>query len=147
VAYHGMARDEWLAFARSGTRTGMVGVVRADGTPHVAPVWFLIDTADGVDRILFNTGANTVKGKALRRDRRFAMAVDHAEPPYSYAMFYATASIVDDPTEMLPWSVRIAARYMGEDRAEEYGRRNAVPGELLIVARITKVVANAEIAA
>jgi PPOX class probable F420-dependent enzyme len=143
---HRMPRDEWLRFASFGTRTGMVAVVRADGTPHVAPVWFLIEEADGVDRIVFNTGANTVKGKALRRDPRFAMAVDEPTPPYSYAMFYATASIVDDPAEMLPWSIRIGARYMGPDRGEEYGRRNAVPGELLIVAPITKVVAKADIA-
>ena len=146
MAYHRMSRDEWLPFAMSGTRTGKVAVVRADGTPHVAPIWFLLDSADGVDRLVFNTGANTVKGKALRRDPRFAMCVDLDEPPYSYAMFYATASIVADPAEMLPWSTRIGARYMGTERGEEFGRRNAAPGELLIIAPITKVVAEANIA-
>jgi PPOX class probable F420-dependent enzyme len=145
MAHHRMTRDEWLPFATAGTRTGKLAVVRADGSPHVAPVWFLIDTADGVDRIVFNTGANTVKGKALRRDPRFAMAVDESAPPYSYAMFYANASIVDDPAEMLPWSIRIGARYMGADRGEEFGRRNAVPGELLVIAPITKVVAEANL--
>ncbi len=145
--YHRMARDEWLPFVTAGTRTGKVAVVRADGSPHVAPVWFLVDTAGGVDRLVFNTGAKTLKGKALRRDPRFAMAVDDDRPPYSYVMFYAEATtIVDDPAEMLPWSVRIGARYMGEDRAEQFGARNAVPGELLIVAPITKVVAEADLA-
>ena len=33
---------------------------------------------------------------------------------------------------MLPHSIAIARRYTGEDRAEEYGRRNAVPGEYLV---------------
>ncbi len=144
--YHRMERSEWLPFARHGQRTGKVAVVRADGTPHVAPVWFLLDTADGVDRIIFNTGANTVKGKALRRDPRFAMCVDTDGPPYSYVMFYATASVVDDPAAMLPWSIRLGARYMGEERAAEYGRRNAVAGELLSVAPVTKVVAEADLA-
>jgi PPOX class probable F420-dependent enzyme len=145
--YHRMSRDEWLPFVLDGTRTGKLAVVRADGSPHVAPVWFVIDTSDGVDRLVFNTGANTVKGKALRRDPRFAMCVESDDPPYSYVMFYATASaIVDDPAESLPWSVRIGIRYMGEERGEEFGRRNAVAGELLIVAPITKVVAEANIA-
>lgn len=144
--YHRMERDEWLAFVLAGTRTGKVAVVRKDGSPHVAPVWFLLDTADGVDRIVFNTGERTLKGRALRRDPRFAMCVESDEPPFSYVMFYATATIIDDPVASLPWSVRIGARYMSEERAEEFGRRNAVPGELLIVAPITKVVAEADIA-
>ena len=58
--YHRMERDEWLPFVTAGTRTGKVAVVRADGSPHVAPVWFLLDTADGVDRLVFNTGAKTL---------------------------------------------------------------------------------------
>ena len=143
---HRMERDEWLEFVGRGTRTGKLAVVRKDGSPHVAPVWFVLDTTDGVDRLVFNTGENTVKGKALRRDPRFAMCVDIDQPPFSYVMFYATATIIDSPSESLPWSVRIGSRYMGEELGEEFGRRNAVPGELLIVAEITKVVAEANIA-
>lgn len=146
MAHHRMDRSEWLPFVSAGTRTGHLAVTRADGSPHVAPVWFVLDTATGVDRIVFNTGTNTVKGRALRRDPRFALSVDVQSPPYSFVMFYATASVVDDPVESLPWSVRIGARYMGEVKGEEFGRRNAVPGELLILGTITKVVAEANIA-
>lgn len=141
-----MERAEWLPFVMQGTRTGKLAVARKDGTPHVAPVWFLIDTQDGVDRIIFNTSSRTIKGKALLRDPRFALCVDDDSPPFSYVMFYASASIVDDVDEMLPWSVRLGARYMGEEHGEEFGRRNAAPGELLIVGEITKVVAEAGIA-
>jgi PPOX class probable F420-dependent enzyme len=145
MAWHRMEREEWLPFVSSGTRTGHLAVTRLDGSPHVAPVWFLLDSSTGVDRLVFNTGSTTVKGRALARDPRFAMSVDMAAPPYSFVLFYATASIVDDPVESLPWSVRIASRYMGEERGEEFGRRNAVPGELLVFGTITKVVAEAEI--
>jgi PPOX class probable F420-dependent enzyme len=140
-----MSREEWLPFVSSGTRTGHLAVTRADGSPHVAPVWFVVDSSGGVDRLVFNTGATTVKGRALLRDPRFAMSVDVPEPPYSFVLFYATASVVDDPVESLPWSVRIASRYMGEERGEDFGRRNAVPGELLVYGTITKVVAEADI--
>lgn len=143
---HRMERDEWLAFATHGTRTGKVATVRADGAPHVAPVWFLVDTSGGVDRIIFNTGANTLKGKALRRDPRFAMAVDDDTPPFSYAVFRATATITEEPAELLAWATRIGERYMGAERAEEFGRRNAVPGELLVIGTITNVAAEADLA-
>lgn len=141
-----MAREEWLAFVRHGTRTGKLATTRADGRPHVAPVWFLVDTDGGADHLVFNTGANTLKGKALRRDPRFALCVDNDDPPFSYVMFEAEATLSEDVDEMLPWATRIAARYMGEDLGEQFGRRNAVPGELLVRGRITKVVAHADLA-
>jgi PPOX class probable F420-dependent enzyme len=141
-----MTREQWREFAQQGTRTGKIATARANGQPHVAPVWFLLEERDGQDVIVFNTGAETLKGKALRRDPRFAMCVDWEEAPYSYVMFEAEAEIVEDPDELLASAIRIAARYMGEDKAEAIGKRNGVPGELLIRGRITKVVAHANLA-
>lgn len=141
-----MDRAEWLAFVMHGTRTGKLATVRKNGMAHVAPIWFLIDTVDGVDEIVFNTGADTLKGKALARDPRFAMVVDDERPPFSFVQFEAEARMVDDPDELLKWATRLGARYMGEEAGEAFGKRNAVPSELLIRARITKVVAQAEIA-
>jgi PPOX class probable F420-dependent enzyme len=153
---HHMERDEWLAFVMQGTRTGKLATVRKDGSPHVAPVWFLIDAAGGDgdrdggdgdgDYLVFTTGVDTVKGKALRRDPRVAMSVDLEEPPYSFVQISAEATISRDPDALLEWATRLAARYMGAKQADAYGKRNAVPEELLIRARITKVVALAEIA-
>lgn len=143
---HEMSRDEWREFVSAGTRTGKVGVVRADGSPHVTPIWFVLhETADG-DELIFNTGAETVKGRALRRDPRLSITVDDERPPFSYVHFTAEATLSDDLEEMLPWSIKIGGRYMGQDRAEEFGRRNAVEGELLVRAKITKVVAHANLA-
>jgi len=141
-----MERAEWLAFATHGTRTGKLATVRADGSPHVAPVWFVIDSSSDVDRIVFTTGSGTAKGKALQRDPRFAMCVDVDSPPFSYVVFHATAEISSSVEEMLPWAVRLGTRYMGAERGEAFGRRNAVPGELLVFGTITKVVAQANIA-
>jgi len=41
----------------------------------------------------------------------------------------------------------IAARYMGQERAEEFGKRNGVPGELVVRLRPTKVIAAFEMTA
>jgi PPOX class probable F420-dependent enzyme len=143
--YH-MQRDEWLGFVMHGTRTGKLATVRKDGSPHVAPVWFLVDSTDDGDFLVFTTGADTVKGYALKRDPRLSMVVDSEEPPFSFVQFQAEATISEDLDDMLGWATRLGARYMGGDKAEAFGRRNAVPGELLVRARITKVLALAEIA-
>jgi PPOX class probable F420-dependent enzyme len=143
--YH-MERDEWLAFVMHGTRTGKLAVVRKDGSPHVAPVWFLVDTTDEGDFLVFTSDGSSVKTHSLRRDPRIALVVDVDEPPYSFVQFRAEATISEDLDELREWATRLGGRYMGAERAEEFGNRNAVPGELLVRARITKVVAVAEIA-
>lgn len=141
-----MQTEEWRAFVRHGTRTGKLATVQANGQAHVAPVWFVFDTGADGDEIVFTTGANTVKGRALRRDPRFSLCVDDENPPYSFVLLQAEAVLSEDLDETRAAATRIAARYMGEDQAEAYGRRNAVPGELLVRATITKVVAQANIA-
>lgn len=141
-----MSRDEWWQFASEGTRTGMLGLVRANGAPIVTPVWFLLNEGPDGDELIFTTGTDTLKGKAIRRDGRLSLAVDDQKPPYSYVQFTAEAVLHHDYDEMLEWATRLGGRYMGEDQAEAYGKRNAVPEESLVRARITKVIARADIA-
>ena len=132
-----MTEEEWRAFVSDGTRTGKLSTVRADGSPHVAPVWFVLDGDD----LVFNTGKTSVKGRNLARDGRVALCVDDDRPPYSFAVLEGRARISEDPAELRHWAARIAARYMGEDRAEEFGERNGTPGELVVRVAIEKVVA------
>lgn len=141
-----MSREEWWDFASAGTRTGKVAVTRADGSPHVTPIWFVLNRAADGDELIFNTGAESVKGRALRRDPRLSLTVDDQVPPYSFVQFTAVASLHEDVDKMLPYSTAIGARYMGQDKAEAFGKRNAVPGEYLVRARITKVIALADLA-
>jgi len=132
-----MTEAEWRAFLSEGTRTGKLATTRADGRPHVAPVWFLLDGDD----LVLNTNEATVKGRTLARDGRAALCVDDDRAPYAFALAEGRATLGDDLAQVRHWATRIAARYMGEDRAEEYGARNGVPGELLVRIRIEKVVA------
>jgi PPOX class probable F420-dependent enzyme len=126
-----------VEFLSAGTRTGKLGWTAADGRPLIAPVWFVVE--DGA--VLFNTGKDTAKGRAIARDPRVALCVDLEEPPYGFVQVQGLATVSDDPDELLRTATVIAGRYMGADRAEEFGRRNGVPGELLVTLRPTKVVA------
>jgi PPOX class probable F420-dependent enzyme len=138
-----MGDEERRRFLSEGTRTGKLATVRKDGRPHVAPIWFVTDGDD----LVFTTGAGSVKGRAIRRDPRLALTVDREEPLYDYVVVEGTATVSENLDEMLTWATRIAARYMGEDRAEAYGRRNAVPGEILVRVTPTKFIAEKDIAA
>ncbi|WP_413230302.1 PPOX class F420-dependent oxidoreductase [Kitasatospora herbaricolor] len=137
-----MTEPEWRAFLAAGTRTAKLASTRADGRPHVAPVWFLLDGDD----IVLNTGSGTVKGRTLARDGRVMLCVDDDRPPFSFVLVQGTATLSEDLPEVRAWATRIAARYMGEDLAEQYGARNGVPGELLVRVRIEKVTAESGIA-
>ncbi|WNM35739.1 PPOX class F420-dependent oxidoreductase [Streptomyces sp. Li-HN-5-11] len=139
---HRMTDQQWRAFVSQGTRTGKLSTVRSDGSPHVTPVWFLLDGDD----VVFNTEKDGVKGRNLTRDGRFALCVDQDRPPYAFVLLQGRTEISEDPDETLRWAGRLGARYMGEDRAEEYAARNGGPGNLLVRARIERVIAFAGIA-
>ena len=107
----------------------MLATVRADGRAHVAPIWFDVDD-DG--SVVFNTGAETVKGRNLLRSGRAALSVQDDRPPYSFVTVEGPTAIAHDVADVRPWAARIGGRYLGQDRAEEMGERNGVPGELLV---------------
>lgn len=138
-----MSEDEWRAFLRSPVRPALLATTRKDGRPHVAPVWYDLDD-DGT--ILFTTGADTVKAHAIRRTGLVALCVQDDQPPFAFVTIHGAATWTDDLDQVRPWAARIGGRYMGAERADEYGARNGVPGELLIRVTPTRVVAEANIA-
>jgi PPOX class probable F420-dependent enzyme len=137
-----MSEAQWKEFVSAGTRTGKLATTRRDGRPHVVPVWFTLDGDD----VVFNTGASTVKGRALARNGWASMCVDDERPPFSFVAISGPVTLSEDLDEMLEWATRIAARYMGEELAERYGRRNAVDGELLVRLHAEHVLALADLA-
>ena len=142
---HVMSEEEWKAFLTiEPPRTGKLATVRKDGRPHVAPVWFDLD--DDGSSIVFTTGAETLKGRSIRRDPRVCLCVDDERPPFSFVVVDGKVDVSEDLDELLVWATRIGGRSMGAETAEAYGRRNAVPGELLVRLRPVRVVARADIA-
>jgi hypothetical protein len=75
-----------------------------------------------------------------------SLCVDEDSPPYAYVRVDGTTTLLDDPELLATWAVRIGGRYMGAERAAEYGSRNGVEGELLVRITPTKIVAQAGIA-
>jgi PPOX class probable F420-dependent enzyme len=143
MTHHAMSDDEvWAFLDSSPAHTGKLATVRADGRPHVAPIWFALDGRT----IMFNTGADTVKGRALRRDNRVSLCVDDERPPFSFVIIEGTVDVIEDLADVARWAGILGGRYMGQEHAEEYAARNGVPGELLLRLHPRRISAVADIA-
>lgn len=137
-----LSPPEALDWAFAQPRTATLATTLADGSPFAAPIWV---ARDG-DRIVFNTGAHTAKGRALRRDPRAALCFDDERPPFAFVTVRGTVEIDEDPQRLVHWASVIGGRYMGPEHAEAYGRRNGVPGELLVTLTPTRVLGALDIA-
>ena len=143
MGYHDAPEGWWQAFvAALPARTAKLAVTRRDGSPHLAPVWVDLDGDD----VVFMTSADTIKGKSILRDGRVALCWDDERPPFAFVTLTGRATTNTDPDELLRWGMRIGGRYMGAERAEAYGRRNAVPPEMVVRVCVEHVVAKVNIA-
>lgn len=92
---------------------GKLGTVKKDGSPHVTPIWYMLD--DG--RLIVNTTIERVKFKNIKRDDRVCFLVDDG---YPYVAIFGRARIATerDPNKDIE---ALAIRYRGEEK----GRRDA----------------------
>jgi PPOX class probable F420-dependent enzyme len=100
--------------------------LRADGSPHVTPVW--IDW-DGT-HVRFNTAKGRAKVKHLQRDPRVALSIQDPDNPYRYVQIQGR---VAEATEQgaVQHIDALARKYLGQDR---YPWRR--PGEVRITYKI-----------
>lgn len=132
-----MSEAEIREFLLGRARTASLATVRYDGRPHVAPVWFDLDG----DNVILTTWHDSVKAQNIRHEPRVSICVDDEEPPFAFVLIEGTARISERDPDLRHWATRIAGRYMGEDLAESYGRRNSVEGELLLRVTPDKIIA------
>ena len=138
-----MTRQEAIDFIMQGTHTGKLASVRPDGRPHVVPIWFVVEG----DELVFNTWHKSVKAKNLQNEPRVAISVDEETPPYAFVLIEGTATLDEGtPESRVEVATKIGGRYMGTDRAEEFGKRNGVEGEYIVRVRIDKIIGKKDVA-
>ena len=136
-----MDENEIVDFLMKGTRTGKLSTVLEDGRPHIAPIWFVWNEG----KIIFCTGESSVKGKNMRRNPQVSICVDDESPPYAFVIIQGTAKLNDNHKDLLKWNTIFGRRYMGEELAKVYGKRNAVEGSLLVEVTPTKMISNKDV--
>lgn len=143
MGYQPMDKNRALSFlAAEPARPAILSTVRKDGRPHAAPVWYVVEAG----AIYFNTGEKTVKGRNLRRTGYAALTVQDDRAPFSFLTAEGAVDLIDDPDQVREWAAKIGGRYVGSDRASEYGERNGVPGELLVKLSIDHFVGAIDVA-
>jgi PPOX class probable F420-dependent enzyme len=134
--------DAWT-FLRAGTRTAVFATVRPDGRPHAVPTWYAVDG----EELVFTTWHATVKAANLRHDPHATLVVQDPEPPYDYVSIDGLARLIDDLDECRRIATELGGKYFGPDKAEAFGERNGVEGELVVRMRPTHVHGYREVAA
>lgn len=137
-----MTNEEYLNFISEGTRTGKLATVNKDGSPHVVPIWFLVEG----ENIVFSTGLGSVKYKNMGKDPRVCLSVDEEKGLYSFVKIDGTVSFSNKEEDRVNWAKKIAARYMGKENAEAYGKRNSGPDEVVVTIKPYRVLALADVA-
>ena len=131
-----MNPDEINRFLMKGTFTGKLGTINKDGSSHITPIWYILDENN---YITFTTYFKSVKAKNLIRDSRISICVDDQTPPFSFVLVNGSAKVFSQPEDLLIWTTKISERYMGKELSLEYGKRNAIEGELLVKVIPTKI--------
>lgn len=99
-------------------RVGTLGVVRADGSPHLTPVKSALDLVGPTTRVLVLTRPDTVKARVVDRSGRAAVA-EHT-PDADWATLEGPAHVTAEPTLLARARELYAARYGEPDHWGTY---------------------------
>jgi PPOX class probable F420-dependent enzyme len=113
-----MGPDEINAFLdqENPALVGVVGTTRADGSPHVVPVWYRWDG----HAVLVWTDEARLWVRNLRRDPRIAFSVQETKPPFGAITVRGQAEIGTAEAGTGEEIRRITRRYLTEDELDGY---------------------------
>jgi len=97
-----------------GRHFGKLGTVMKDGSPHVTPIWYMLDGG----KLIINTTNERVKYFNVRRDNRVCLLVDDG---YPYVIIFGTARIATERDGKKDIE-SLAIRYQGEERGRKAAR-------------------------
>ena len=113
-----MSPDEITAFLdqENPALVGVAGTTRADGSPHVVPVWYRWDGSD----VRVWTHEERLWVRNLRRDPRIAFSVQETSPPYGAVTMRGQAELTTGGADAEAEIRRIARRYLAAGELDGY---------------------------
>ena len=93
---------------------GKLATVMKDGSPHVTPIWYMVD--DG--KVIVNTTRSRVKYFNIKRDSRVCFLVDDG---YPYVILFGRARLAEERDGKKDIET-LAIRYTGEEAGRKAAR-------------------------
>ena len=107
-----------------------VTTMREDGTPHVTPVWHLVDG----DEVVIAVDRQTIKARNVRANSQVALCVAVDERPQPWVLINGTARLSEERVEEIVRTV--AFHYLGEEEGGPYVE-DILPKMDFVIMRIT----------
>jgi len=98
----------------NGIYFGKIATVKKDGSPHVTPIWYMLDGG----KLFVNTTTDRVKYKNIKREPRVSFLVDDG---YPYVMIQGKARIATERDAKKDIET-LAIRYTGEEKGRKSAR-------------------------
>lgn len=98
----------------SGKHIGKLATVMKDGSPHVTPIWYMVEGS----RLFVNTTSERVKFHNIKRDVRVCFLVDDG---YPYIVIFGKARIAEERDGKKDIEA-LAIRYTGEEQGKKSAR-------------------------
>jgi nitroimidazol reductase NimA-like FMN-containing flavoprotein (pyridoxamine 5'-phosphate oxidase superfamily) len=92
----GMSKKEVKKFLMRSTFTAKLATVRKGGSPHIVPIWFVLDNQKGRTRegvrgdIILTTYGNSLKARNIQQDGRVSICIDDQTPQFSFVTIYVS---------------------------------------------------------
>lgn len=108
-----------------------LATVRADGRPHVAPVWYMWE--DGT--LYIETAYNSVKGRNILRDPRCAVTIDVTGGGMrnKHVIIEGEAETIQEHEEVQSLARRIYVRYLGHESLDTPSVKEMLAGNIFIL--------------
>ena len=91
-----------------------ITTIRGDGTPHVTPVWHLVDGDD----VVVAVARSTVKARNVRANPQVALCVAANQRPQPWALINGTARLSEERVEEIVRAVSF--HYLGPEEGGPY---------------------------
>ena len=98
----------------SDPNVAILATVDNKNRPHGMPIWYIYE--DG--KFVMTAGKNAQKVRNIQRTCNATLVLDRRTPPYHAVMIRGRAEI--GPTPDPEWLLRLAIRYLGEERGKTY---------------------------
>jgi nitroimidazol reductase NimA-like FMN-containing flavoprotein (pyridoxamine 5'-phosphate oxidase superfamily) len=91
-----MSKKEVKKFLMRSTFTAKLATVRKGGSPHIVPIWFVLDNQKGRTRegvrgdIILTTYGNSLKARNIQQDGRVSICIDDQTPQFSFVTIYVS---------------------------------------------------------